>query len=543
MNNIETKLRQYSQMALKQLFEYFDTSERGLSTETAEQHLETYGPNVLSANKPETSWHRLKEAIINPFNVILLVVALVTAITDIVLSSKADYLTVTIILALIFLSSAVAFYQSERSFQETSKLTSLISSQAHVLRDDKIIEVDIEELVVGDIISLSAGDMIPADVRFIFTKDTFVAQAALTGESQPIEKFSQGDSTKETSLTDLSMLGFMGSNIVSGSAKALVIATGQTTYFGSMATSLTGDKSKTSFERGVDAVSKLMISIMLIMIPIVFMINGLAKQDWLSALLFAITIAVGLTPEMLPVIMTSTLAKGAMKMSQHKVIVRTLGAIQTFGEMDILCTDKTGTLTQDEIVLERYMNIHGEDDTRVLRHAYLNSHFQTGLKNLIDVAIINRAKHYQLETLLDSYHKIDEIPFDFSRRKMSVVLSDTNGKRQLITKGAVEEMIASSSFVEIDGEVKVLDEETKALTLATYEAQSAQGLRMLGIAQKNEVPGITSFSEKDETDMVLIGFVAFLDPPKESAKSATSGSEGSWCKNRSAYGRCWRGSH
>ncbi len=507
---------------LESLFSYLNSTEQGLSTKEAQHRLAENGPNILSNKKPQTSFQRLIEATINPFNVILLVVALVTAMTDIFLTSKPDYLTVSIIVSLVILSSAVAFYQSERAYQESSKLTQLISSDAHVYRDNTLMAIDFEEIVLGDVIHLSAGDMIPADVRFIFTKDTFVSQSALTGESQPVEKFSDIRNPLSESLTDNNFLGFMGTNIVSGSAKAIVIATGDNTYFGSMAQSLASEDKKTSFERGVNAVSKLMIRVMLIMIPIVFVINGIAKNDWFSALLFSLSIAVGLTPEMLPVIMTSTLAKGAMAMSKHKVIVRNLGSIQTFGEMDILCTDKTGTLTQDEIVLERYMNVHGEDDKRVLRHAYLNSYFQTGLKNLIDVAIINRAQKYNLQNILTTYSRIDEIPFDFSRRKMSVVLSDNQGKRQLITKGAVEEMLESSSFIELDGQVLPLDEQTKALALKTYEEQSAQGLRMLGVAQKNEVPDIHTFSEKDESDMVLIGFVAFLDPPKDSAESAIS---------------------
>jgi Mg2+-importing ATPase len=288
--------------------------------------------------------------------------------------------------------------------------------------------------------------MIPADVRFLTTKDTFVAQAALTGESNPVEKFSVSKSA-DVSLTDLKNIGFMGSNIVSGSATAIALATGNDTYFGAMAKSLSGDRAKNSFERGVDSVSGLLIRLMLVIIPVVLLINGVTKHDWAGAVLFAISIAVGLTPEMLPVIMTSTLAKGAVSMSKRNVIVKTLGAIQTFGEMNILCTDKTGTLTEDKIVLEKYMNLSGEDDSRILRHAYRNSYFQTGLKNLIDLAIINRAVSNGLEETLADFTRVDEIPFDFTRRRMSVVLEGKDGKRQLITKGAVEELIAISSSI------------------------------------------------------------------------------------------------
>ena len=315
-------------------------------------------------------------------------------------------------------------------------------------------------------------------------------------------------------------VGYLGSNIVSGSATAVVLAAGNDTYLGSMAKSLTGDRAKTSFERGVDTVSGLLLRMMLVMLPIVFVINGVAKRDWTGALLFAISIAVGLIPEMLPVVMTSTLARGAVSMSKHKVIVRTLGAIQTFGEMDILCTDKTGTLTEDKIVLEKYMNITGDDDGRILRHAYRNSYFQTGLKNLIDLAIINRAVEHGLEPSLAEYTRVDEIPFDFSRRRMSVVLVDKSGKRQLITKGAVEEILDISTFVEMDGKILRMDDETRRVAMSTYERHNTEGLRMIAVAQKNEVPDAGALSVADEKDMVLLGFVGFLDPPKESAKAA-----------------------
>jgi len=384
------------------------------------------------------------------------------------------------------------------------------------------VELPLEDVVVGDVIRLSAGNMLPADVRFLAAKDLFIAQAALTGESNPVEKFNDANGAAGQTLTDLRNLGFLGTNVISGSATALVLATGNETYFGSMAKSLSGDRAKNSFERGVESVSGLLVRMMLVMVPIVLIINGLTKGNWASALLFAVSIAVGLTPEMLPVVMTSTLAKGAVSMSKHKVIVRALGAIQAFGEMDVLCTDKTGTLTEDRIVLEKYMNLHGEDDARILRHAYFNSYFQTGLKNLIDLAIIKRATQYGLENLLPAYTRVDEIPFDFARRRMSVVLEDRAGKRQLITKGAVEEIIAICSFVEFHGQVLPMDEDARRMALSTYGRYNAAGLRMLAVAQKNEVPGSGAFSVADERDMVLLGFVGFLDPPKESAAAAVT---------------------
>lgn len=516
----EAKLRSCAFLTPEDLFTLLSASQSGLTNNEAENRQDEFGKNVITIGNKNTLPHRLKEAVINPFNVILLLVAVVTYFTDVAASKNPDYLTVIIILSLVFLSSSVAFVQSQRSNAAAEKLSQMISNKADVWRDEKLADIPMDEVVPGDIVRLSAGDMIPADVRFLTTKDTFVAQAALTGESNPVEKFSSICTNKDDALTDLHNIGFMGSNIISGSAAAIVLATGNNTYFGSMAKSLSGDRAKTSFERGVDSVSKLLVRMMLVMVPVVFLINGLSKGDWPNAFLFAVSIAVGLTPEMLPVIMTSTLAKGAVSMSRHKVIVRILGAIQTFGEMDVLCTDKTGTLTEDKIILEKYMNLHGEDDTRILRHAYLNSYFQTGLKNLIDIAIINRAGQNGISNILDAYSRVDEIPFDFSRRRMSVVLTDKNDKRQLITKGAVEEILAISSFVEMNGHVLPMDGETRQMALDTYEKYNAEGLRMLAVAQKNEVPGSGSFGVADERDMVLIGFVGFLDPPKESAKTA-----------------------
>lgn len=516
----EKNLRAFAFLTAEQLFARLSATQTGLSGEQAEERQGQFGKNIITTGNKNTVLHRLREAIVNPFNIILLLIAVITYFTDVVTSSQPDYLTVVIIIVLVLLSSAVAFVQSQRSNNAAESLSKMISNKAHVWRDGTLVEIPIGEVVPGDVVWLSAGDMLPADVRFLTSKDTFVAQAALTGESNPVEKFSDVQREANIPLTDLQNIGFMGSNIVSGSATAVVVATGNNTYFGSMAKSLSGDRSKTSFERGISSVSRLLVRMMLVMVPVVLLINGLTKGEWPNALLFAISIAVGLTPEMLPVIMTSTLAKGAVSMSKHKVIVRSLGAIQTFGEMDVLCTDKTGTLTEDKIILEQYMNLHGEDDTRILRHAYLNSYFQTGLKNLIDLAIINRAVQNGLEHTLAGYVRVDEIPFDFSRRRMSVVLRDKSGKRQLITKGAVEEIIAISSFAELHGRIRPMDEETRRVALATYERYNADGLRMIAVAQKNEVPNSDTFSVADERDMVLIGFIGFLDPPKESAKAA-----------------------
>ena len=519
-HNNEALLRRCALSDKVMLLSQLETSEKGLDSNSAEVRLDKYGENVIASGKDSSILRSLKEAFVNPFNLVLAAIAVITYFTDVLSSSKPDYFTIIIIFSLILISGFIAFIQNRRSNNAAEKLSQMLVNKADVLRSGDIIELPISKIVPGDIIKLSAGDMIPADVRFISTKDTFIAQAALTGESNPVEKFSCSENDPNCSITDLASIGFMGTNIVSGTALAVVLATGKNSYFGVMAESLSGQRSKNSFEKGVDSVSHMLIRLMLIMVPIVFLINGLVKSDWPGALLFAVSIAVGLTPEMLPVIMTSTLAKGAVTMSKHNVIVKSLSAIQTFGEMDVLCTDKTGTLTEDRIVLEKYMNVQGEDDLRILRHAFLNSYFQTGLKNLIDLAIINRAYEKNMNNLLTEYTCFDEIPFDFTRRRMSVVLSDKTGKRQLITKGAVEETISICSYVEHKGEIIPLDEVSRKKAMEVYAKYNFEGLRMLAVAQKNNVAAADVFDITDECDMVLIGFVGFLDPPKDSAKTA-----------------------
>ena len=519
-NQSETTLRNFAFLNENEMFTLLETSMQGVSVAVAEGKLEENGRNIITTDKEKGVFGRLMESLVNPFNLVLFLVAVITFITDVVVAHKADITTTVIILALIIISSAIAFFQSEKSNNAAANLSKMISNKADVMRDGKLIEISIDEVVTGDIVKLSAGDMLPGDVRFLTTKDAFISQSALTGESAPVEKFSGIRNEETDALTDLTNIGFMGTNILSGSATAIVLATGNETYFGAMAKSLSGDKAKNSFERGVDSVSKLLIRFMLVMVPVIFLINGFTKNDWAAALLFAVTMAVGLTPEMLPMIMTSTLARGAVSMAKHQTIVKNLSAIQTFGEMDVLCTDKTGTLTEDKIVLEKYMDVHGRDDMRVLRHAYLNSHFQTGLKNLIDLAIINRAEENELTAQLAQFTRVDEIPFDFARRRMSVVLESEGGKRQLITKGAVEEIVSICKFVEHDGEIQPLDGEHLAEAMRVYEEHNHDGLRVIAVAQKNNVAGVEVFGIQDESDMVLIGFVGFLDPPKESAAQA-----------------------
>ena len=516
----EATLRSFAFMNEEELFTLLETSGQGISVARAEEKLDEFGPNVITTDKEKGVLWRAFEALVNPFNLVLFLVAIITFITDVVMSEKKDMTTSIIIVVLILVSSAIAFFQGEKSNSAAAKLSKMISNKADVWRDGALVEVGIADIVPGDVVKLSAGDMLPGDVRFLTAKDAFIAQSALTGESAPAEKFASIRNAETDALTDLANIGFMGTNILSGSAKALVLTTGNDTYFGSMAKSLSGDKAKNSFERGVDSVSALLIRFMLVMVPIIFITNGVTKGDWGAALLFAVTMAVGLTPEMLPMIMTSTLARGAVSMAKHETIVKSLSAIQTFGEMDVLCTDKTGTLTEDRIILEKYMDVHGRDDMRILRHAYYNSYFQTGLKNLIDLAIINRARENGLDDLLSNNVRVDEIPFDFARRRMSVVLENKDGKRQLITKGAVEEIISICKYVEHDGEVTELDAEHLAEAMRVYEKHNRDGLRVIAVAQKNNVRGVETFGVQDESDMVLLGFVGFLDPPKESAKLA-----------------------
>lgn len=455
---IELKLKQYSKMNYEELFKEFNTSINGLNSSEIENKQEQYGKNILDIKNNNTMLKRLKEALINPFNIVLIFVAIITFFTDVVFTTNKDYLTFILIVSTVCISAIISFLQQTSSDREVQKLKNIILNKIAVIRNGSQENINVEDILPGDIINLSSGDMLPGDVRFFNTKDLFIDQATLTGESNPVEKFSILKDEK-CNLTDISNVGFMGTNIVSGRAMAIVVSTGNQTYFNSMAKSLYSVSEKSSFEKGIDSVSKLLIKFMLVMVPIILEINLSTKGDILDSIVFAITITVGLTPEMLPVIVTSTLAKGAIEMSKKKTIVKRLGAIQTFGEMNILCTDKTGTLTEDKIVLEKYMDVNGNESKRVLKHAYLNSYFQTGLKNLIDVAIISRAEKEGLDNFKKSYIREDEIPFDFSRRRMSVVLKDENGKRQLISKGAVDEILSICSYIDINGNAINLTDE------------------------------------------------------------------------------------
>ena len=505
----------------EEILRKYGTPGDGLTAELAERSREGYGTNILTYGKRESAVKRLFSAFINPFTVILLVLAVISAFTDIVLADPGEqnYVTVIIIAAMVVISGTLRFVQETRSGNVAEKLIGMLHTTACVERGGEKAELPIDEIVVGDLVYLSAGDMIPADLRILIAKDLFISQSALTGESEAVEKLGTAV-RRRGALTDTENLAFMGSNVVSGSAKAVVIAVGNGTMLGMMAKNLNEKPPKTTFEKGVNAVSWVLIRFMLIMVPVVLFVNGFTKGDWMQAALFAISVAVGLTPEMLPMIVTTSLAKGAMAMSKQKVIIKNLNSIQNLGSMDILCTDKTGTLTQDRVVLEYHLNIDGEEDDRVLRHAFLNSYFQTGLKNLIDLAVIAKQQELGAGELTERYTKVDEIPFDFERRRMSVVVQDRDGKTQLVTKGAVEEMLRCCAWAECGGEVRPLTDEVRGLVLDKSHQLNENGMRVIAVAQKTNPAPVGQFSVADESDMVLIGFLAFLDPPKETTKAA-----------------------
>ncbi|RTF35570.1 magnesium-translocating P-type ATPase [Serratia marcescens] len=512
----------------------------GLTQDDADERLEQFGANQVAHDKAPHALIQLIKAFNNPFIFVLMVLAAISFFTDYWLprqSGEETELTgVIIILIMVTLSGLLRFWQEYRTNKAAEALKSMVRTTATVLRRSSYsahpltLEVPIRELVPGDIIQLSAGDMVPADVRLIASRDLFISQAILTGEAIPIEKYdamgsvaqksSEGEVSSENALLELSNVCLMGTNVASGTATAVVVATGGRTYFGSLAKSIVGSRAQTAFDRGVNSVSWLLIRFMLVMVPVVLLINGFTKGDWSEAALFALAVAVGLTPEMLPMIVTSTLAKGAVKLSRQKVIVKRLDAIQNFGAMDILCTDKTGTLTQDKIVLERHTDAFGAGSERVLRYAWLNSFYQTGLKNLLDVAVLSCAEQNRQPAALQNYRKVDEIPFDFVRRRMSVVVAKDNEYHELVCKGALEEMLAICSHVRHEDEVIPLSEALLARIRRITDDLNQQGLRVVAVANKILPAKTHEYGVADESDLILEGYVAFLDPPKESTAPA-----------------------
>ena len=517
------------QEPLESTFATYKTSALGLVDDQVEENRDAYGENVITKGQEDSMIKKIYESIINPFTVILLVIALVSFITNVWLAKpgEQDPTTSIIIVTLVLISGGIRFIQELRSDKAASNLSRMIVNTATVLRDGSEQEIPIDEIVVGDVIKLSAGDMIPADVVLIDSRDFFVQQSGLTGESDAVEKvcLRKADSQNLDSLLESESLAFMGTNVISGRATALVLVVGDETMMGAIEQTINTYDEPTSFEREMNTISWLLIRLMLVMVPVVFVINGLTDGDWLEAGVFALSVGVGLTPEMLPMIITASLAKGSIIMAKEKVVIKKLNAIQDLGAINILCTDKTGTLTQDEIVLEYPLDIHGDLDLSVLRRAYLNSYFQTGLKNLMDRAIINRTqkeakKHEIVRDLDQTFHKIDELPFDFERRRMSVIVKDEDDVVSMVTKGALEEMLSVSTYVEYKGEIKRLTDEVRQEVLAEVAQLNEQGLRVLGVSYKTDLDENDIFSVEDEGDMILTGYLAFLDPPKPSAAPA-----------------------
>ena len=517
-----------------------NTQRQGLTLAEADARLQHYGPNQVASDKAPAALIQLLQAFNNPFIWVLMVLAAISFVTDYILPKRSgeetDLTGVSIMLIMIGLSGLLRFWQEYRTNKAAEALKSLVSTTATVLRRNHAdsepvpLEVPLQQVVPGDIVLLSAGDMIPADVRLLASRDLFVSQAALSGEALPIEKYdthshslasNQGAEIDEQALLSQPGICLMGTNVASGSATAVVVATGSQTWFGSLAKSLVGERPQTSFDRGVNSVSWLLIRFMLVMVPVVLLINGFTKGDWSDALLFALAVAVGLTPEMLPMIVSSNLAKGAIALSKRKVVVKRLNAIQNFGAMDVLCSDKTGTLTQDRIILAQHLNLEGRADERVLQQAWLNSRHQTGIKNLMDKAILGFTQGNQAVSSLWRYRKIDELPFDFERRRLSVLVADEQ-QQLLICKGAVDEMLAVSTHW-LDGDaVRPLDDAARLKVQLLAEQYNQQGFRVLLVASRNvsEHALTQPLSVADERELVLTGLLTFLDPPKESAAAA-----------------------
>jgi Mg2+-importing ATPase len=489
----------------------------GLTTEYVEKIQDEYGYNVLGETDSYSWYRKVIASIFNPFNTILAVLASMALVTG-------DTKTSVTIISLIVVSGLVDFLQENKSNEACEKLKNMIRITVTVIRDSRQQKVEVADLVTGDIIQLSAGDIIPADLRIVESKDIFISQSSLTGESEPLEKFSKlSEKTLQTTSKnplDLENLCFMGTNVVSGSATAVVLRTGVNTYFGSTAKLITKKKAITNFDKGLTKLSQFLVRFVLAVAIIIFLLNGYIKHDWFNALLFAISVTVGLIPEMLPVVISANLTKGVLSMSKKRTIVKNMNSMQNFGAMDILCSDKTGTLTENVVVLQYHLDIYGNENDRILKYAYLNSNFQTGLKNLLDLAIIDKAIKSNLYSLNFEYQKIDEIPFDFTRRRMSVVLRDQKNKIHLITKGAVEEMLQICKYVEYNGSIleinSILKKEITQLVLKLHN----QGMRVLVLAKKSELNPQEQVTVDTEKDMVLMGYLSFLDPPKQTAKSA-----------------------
>ena len=518
-----------AQSDVNEVLHLFETELEGLSEPEAKRRLDKYGLNEIAREKKVAWYVQLLKTVTNPLSLLLIVLAIISLFTG---STTAAL----IIFIMVLFGGLLRFSQEFKSNKAAEKLREMVSAKATVNRKNdprksaspakdatgttKGKEIEVKLLVAGDIIFLSAGDMIPADIRLIEAKDLFLSQSTLTGESLPAEKHVDLSDRNEKNPLELVNLCFMGTAVVSGSGTAVVLETGEHTYLASLAKTVSGSKPRTSFNKGVNGVTMLLLRFMLVMAPLVFLINGIFKKNWVEAFTFGLSVAVGLAPEMLPVIVTANLAKGAIAMSDKKVIVKNIDAIQDFGSMNILCTDKTGTLTQDKIVLQRHLDPYGQESTDVLKYAYLNSFYQTGLKNLLDIAVLEHNQELESLEIEKNYQKFDEIPFDFVRRRMSVVIEEIGKQHVLICKGAVEEVLKVCTQLKVNDQVEAMDTAAHAKVVDLQKALNSDGLRVIAVAYKVMPPDQAHYAINDESDLILLGNIAFLDPPKDSAAEA-----------------------
>ena len=519
--NVKREYGDFSLLSKNDFINKYNINFNGLTDSDVLENQKTYGKNEISGNKPKRWYNYFFESLFSPFNAILLGISLVLIYTDIVLPKNPNPANIIVIICLVLVSTLLEFFQEFRSNKAAEKLKAMVQTKGTVIRNGIKQKIPFKDFTVGDIVLLSAGDMVPADLRVLESKDLFLGQSSITGESDSIKKLPDSLLTSIDdleSITDLDNICFMGTNVISGSAKCAVIKIADNTYFGKVAHSITSGKPKTEFQKGIENISKLLTKFMIFMIPLTFIVN-VWKHDLLTAFTFSVAIAIGITPLLLPVILSSCLSKGAVQMSKKKTIVKKLDSVESFGSMNVFCTDKTGTLTEDKIVLEKYLDIYGNEDIAVLEDAFLNSYHQTGLDGNIDKAVINRALENGLGYLKDDYSVVDEIPFDFSRRRLSVIVTDKLNNKKMITKGAVEEILNICTKVSHNNEIFDITSEIKKNIKKISVGLNKDGLRVIAICEKN-VTNQDTFSIADESNMVLTGFIGFLDPPKESAEIA-----------------------
>ena len=514
-NRSSGKLTETARLSITEVLNRLGSTENGLSEAESRERLKKYGRNEVAKEKRHSLFMRLLENFKNPLVLLLLTLGWISYLTG-------DMRGAIVILIMVFMGVALRYFQEQRADDAAEKLREMVRTTTSVMRDGNLKEITLQEVVPGDVIHLSVGDMVPADVRILTSRDLFLNQSALTGESMPVEKTFQEAGEEFQDSLELPNICFLGSDVESGTGSAVVVSTGADTYFGTLAESIVGQRQLTSFDKGINTFTWLMISFMAVMVPLVFILNLITKRNWLEAFLFALAVAVGLTPEMLPMIVSVNLSKGAMVMAKKKVIVKRLNAIQNFGAMDVLCTDKTGTLTQGKIILVKHMDVQGNESQRILDYAYLNSYFQTGLKNLMDLAVLDFSDLEKVQIENEHFQKVDEIPFDFNRRRMSVIVESHDKRHILICKGATEEVMSLCKFVEIQGEVLERTPEHDAHRAVRVRKFNEDGFRVIALAYKyvSDEDGKIAYSVKDESNMILLGFLAFLDPPKETASLA-----------------------